>query len=180
MRFPYHFGACRKDRTKTALVTTVAAVGCGPIRLALLGSIISASIVSTNLKQCFILSVTNDINSVRKQDVLFFFYAIFFWKVRCDDDCDCQFAEPQACGRPEQPPNSTMAVTSLTNAESGNNYGVGASVEYTCNPGSLLIGPSSRTCLETGFYNEFPPVCKSKKLYLKNIKIILREQFNFI
>lgn len=41
-----------------------------------------------------------------------------------------------------------------------NNFDVGATVDYTCDEGHLLVGPSSRTCLDTGFYNEFPPVCK--------------------
>ncbi|XP_054000560.1 uncharacterized protein LOC128888007 [Hylaeus anthracinus] len=72
----------------------------------------------------------------------------------------CQH-QPRACGRPEQPPNSTMIVTAMTERNSGSSYEVGATVEYTCTAGSLLIGPSTRTCLDTGFYNEFPPVCKS-------------------
>ncbi|XP_018327254.1 uncharacterized protein LOC108738356 [Agrilus planipennis] len=73
-----------------------------------------------------------------------------------DTDCNmhlnfiCQH-QPKACGRPEQPPNSTMISQS---------FNVGASVEYSCDEGHLLVGPSKRTCLETGFYNEFPPVCK--------------------
>jgi hypothetical protein len=46
--------------------------------------------------------------------------------------------------------------------EPARNYQVGTNVEYTCDAGSLLIGPSGRTCLDTGFYNEFPPVCKSQ------------------
>lgn len=33
-------------------------------------------------------------------------------------------------------------------------------MDYSCDEGHLLVGPSSRTCLDTGFYNEFPPVCK--------------------
>lgn len=41
-----------------------------------------------------------------------------------------------------------------------NSYDVGATVDYSCDEGHLLVGPSSRTCLDTGFYNEFPPVCK--------------------
>ncbi|XP_015116058.1 uncharacterized protein LOC107040475 [Diachasma alloeum] len=71
----------------------------------------------------------------------------------------CQH-QPRACGRPEQPPNSTMVVTNASE-DPVNNYQVGASVSYSCSSGSLLIGPSTRTCLDTGFYNEFPPVCKS-------------------
>lgn len=39
-------------------------------------------------------------------------------------------------------------------------FDVGAVVEYSCDEGHLLVGPKQRTCLETGFYNEFPPVCK--------------------
>lgn len=61
--------------------------------------------------------------------------------------------EPKACGRPEQPPNSTMLAQ---------NFNVGTTIEYICDEGHLLVGPTSRTCLDTGFYNEFPPVCKSK------------------
>lgn len=60
--------------------------------------------------------------------------------------------EPKACGRPEQPPNSTMIAP--------NSFDVGATVDYACDEGHLLVGPSARTCLDTGFYNEFPPVCK--------------------
>lgn len=41
-----------------------------------------------------------------------------------------------------------------------NSFDVGATVDYSCDEGHLLVGPSSRTCLDTGFYNEFPPVCK--------------------
>nr|CAD7456841.1 unnamed protein product [Timema tahoe] len=40
------------------------------------------------------------------------------------------------------------------------NFNVGATIEYSCDEGHLLVGPVARTCLPTGFYNEFPPVCK--------------------
>lgn len=63
--------------------------------------------------------------------------------------------EPKACGRPEQPPNSTMIAP---------NFNVGSTIEYACDDGHLLVGPTNRVCLETGFYNEFPPVCKRKNL----------------
>lgn len=69
------------------------------------------------------------------------------------------FIEPKACGRPEQPPNSTMTTES---------FEVGATVEYSCDEGNLLVGPTVRTCLDTGFYDEFPPVCKSKRVYIFN------------
>ncbi|KAI4491485.1 hypothetical protein M0804_002877 [Polistes exclamans] len=82
----------------------------------------------------------------------------------------CQH-QPRSCGRPEQPPNSTMTVAAPINRNAASQYEVGASVEYTCNSGSLLIGPSTRTCLDTGFYNEFPPVCKNIECgYPANIK----------
>jgi len=73
-----------------------------------------------------------------------------------DTDCGthlnyiCQH-QTKACGRPEQPPNSTMVAE---------NFNVGANIEYSCDEGHLLVGPTTRTCLDTGFYNEFPPVCK--------------------
>lgn len=63
----------------------------------------------------------------------------------------CQH-QPKTCGRPEQPPNSTMITPK--------GFEVGAQVKYTCDKNHLLVGPATRTCLETGFYNEFPPVCK--------------------
>ncbi|CAB0036607.1 unnamed protein product [Trichogramma brassicae] len=87
----------------------------------------------------------------------------------------CQH-QPRACGRPEQPPNSTMTVVSPNGGnksllDSSRHYQVGTNVEYSCDTGSLLIGPSTRTCLDTGFYNEFPPVCKSIECgYPANIK----------
>ena len=45
------------------------------------------------------------------------------------------------------------------------NFNVGATVDYECDEGHLLIGPASRLCLPTGFYNEFPPVCKSEFVF---------------
>uniref|UniRef100_A0A1B0FG42 Uncharacterized protein n=1 Tax=Glossina morsitans morsitans TaxID=37546 RepID=A0A1B0FG42_GLOMM len=63
----------------------------------------------------------------------------------------CQH-QPKTCGRPEQPPNSTMIAL--------NGFEVGAQIKYACDSNHLLVGPSTRTCLDTGFYNEFPPVCK--------------------
>jgi len=53
------------------------------------------------------------------------------------------------------------------------NFNVGTAVEYSCDEGHLLIGPSTRTCLGTGFYNEFPPVCKRKLKQIFLIKLIL-------
>ncbi|EDS28660.1 furrowed [Culex quinquefasciatus] len=78
-----------------------------------------------------------------------------------DTNCNTQLNficqhQPKACGRPEQPPNSTMVAPK--------GFDVGAVVEYNCDEGHLLVGPPQRTCLETGFYNEFPPVCKCKVL----------------
>lgn len=55
-------------------------------------------------------------------------------------------------------------------------FEVGATVEYSCDEGHLLVGPTVRTCLDTGFYDEFPPVCKSKyfnKAFLINITLFI-------
>lgn len=76
--------------------------------------------------------------------------------------CYFFFLEPKACGRPEQPPNSTMVAPK--------GFDVSATVDYSCDDGHLLVGPSSRKCLETGFYNEFPPVCKCKCSMIINIQ----------
>jgi len=62
----------------------------------------------------------------------------------------CQH-RPTTCGKPEQPPNSTLI---------SNNFNVGSRIEYICDEGHLLVGPARRNCLATGFYSEFPPVCR--------------------
>lgn len=62
----------------------------------------------------------------------------------------CQH-RPTTCGKPEQPPNSTLIAP---------NFNVGTRIEYVCDEGHLLVGPSQRSCLPTGFYSEFPPVCR--------------------
>ena len=64
----------------------------------------------------------------------------------------CQH-RPTTCGKPEQPPNSTLIAKK---------FGVGSRIEYVCDEGHLLVGPSQRSCLPTGFYSEFPPVCRCK------------------
>jgi len=62
----------------------------------------------------------------------------------------CQH-RPTTCGKPEQPPNSTLISS---------NFNVNSNIEYVCDEGHLLVGPAKRTCLPTGFYSEFPPVCR--------------------
>uniref|UniRef100_A0A6A7G4S0 CUB and sushi domain-containing protein 3 n=1 Tax=Hirondellea gigas TaxID=1518452 RepID=A0A6A7G4S0_9CRUS len=62
----------------------------------------------------------------------------------------CQH-QPLTCGKPEQPPNSTMKPLV---------YVVGTEVQYTCDPGHVLIGPVSRTCLNSGFFDGVPPICR--------------------
>ena len=37
---------------------------------------------------------------------------------------------------------------------------MGSRIEYVCDEGHLLVGPARRNCLATGFYSEFPPVCR--------------------
>ena len=58
---------------------------------------------------------------------------------------------PKTCGRPEQPANGTLV---------GDNFSIGKRVEYRCDPGHMVNGPSIRTCQPSGFYNENPPICK--------------------
>lgn len=72
-----------------------------------------------------------------------------------------------ACGRPEQPPNSTLLATSLE---------VGAVIEHRCDSGHLLVGPGSRTCLPNGFYSEFPPVCRCKHTHFIELLIYYKNQ----
>lgn len=64
----------------------------------------------------------------------------------------CQH-RPLSCGKPERPVNSTVLAASSE---------VGNTIEYRCGAGSLLIGPSIRTCLPNGFFSEFSPKCKCK------------------
>lgn len=52
-------------------------------------------------------------------------------------------------------------------------FDVGATVEYGCDEGHLLVGPATRSCMDTGFYNEFPPVCKC--MLLKSVAL-----FNYL
>ncbi|XP_055388112.1 uncharacterized protein LOC129616487 isoform X2 [Condylostylus longicornis] len=78
----------------------------------------------------------------------------WLWSVaECDMKLNfiCQH-QPSTCGNPEQPPNSTIVANK--------GFEVGSKVFYFCDPGHLLVGSPVRECLETGFYGEFPPVCK--------------------
>ena len=70
-------------------------------------------------------------------------------------------AGPLSCGKPEQPPNSTLISAAASGKK--NEYRIGSRIEYSCDEGHLLVGPSKRSCLHTGFYSEFPPVCRCKE-----------------
>ena len=69
---------------------------------------------------------------------------------------------PLSCGKPEQPPNSTLI--SAAGKTSQSEYRIGSRIEYSCDEGHLLVGPSKRSCLHTGFYSEFPPVCRCEPI----------------
>ena len=69
---------------------------------------------------------------------------------------------PLSCGKPEQPPNSTLI--SAAGKTSQSEYRIGSRIEYSCDEGHLLVGPSKRSCLHTGFYSEFPPVCRCEPM----------------
>ena len=77
------------------------------------------------------------------------FHKFFFIKIKNN----FSVSGPTTCGKPEQPPNSTLIATDFT---------VGNRIQYSCDEGHLLVGPTQRTCLPTGFYSEFPPVCRCK------------------
>ncbi|CAL4135321.1 unnamed protein product, partial [Meganyctiphanes norvegica] len=62
----------------------------------------------------------------------------------------CQYL-PETCGQPEQPPDSLMTLT---------HNSIGSIVEYSCQPGYVLVGPRNRTCQNSGFYDKFPPTCR--------------------
>ena len=81
-------------------------------------------------------------------------------------------AGPTTCGKPEQPPNSTLIST---------DFNVNSRIEYVCDEGHLLVGPARRSCLPTGFYSEFPPVCRCEcqqqeinLTYFQNIFILMK------
>ena len=67
---------------------------------------------------------------------------------------------PLSCGKPEQPPNSTLISAAAAAPAGKSDYRIGSRIEYSCDEGHLLVGPSKRSCLHTGFYSEFPPVCR--------------------
>ena len=69
---------------------------------------------------------------------------------------------PLSCGKPEQPPNSTL-ISAAAAAGGKSDYRIGSRIEYSCDEGHLLVGPSKRSCLHTGFYSEFPPVCRCEQ-----------------
>ena len=75
----------------------------------------------------------------------------------------CQH-RPTTCGKPEQPPNSTLIAKK---------FNVGSRIEYVCDEGHLLVGPSQRSCLPTGFYSEFPPVCRCECILIQCISLVL-------
>lgn len=64
----------------------------------------------------------------------------------------CQH-RPLSCGKPERPANSSLLATSVD---------VGSRIEYKCNDGNVLTGPTMRTCLPNGFFSEYAPKCKCK------------------
>lgn len=77
----------------------------------------------------------------------------FFSQGYSNHGWDWKSLGPKSCGRPEQPANGTLLA---------DNFNVGTRVEYRCDPGHMVVGPNSRTCMSTGFFGEYPPVCKCK------------------
>ena len=72
------------------------------------------------------------------------------------------------CGNPDRKLNSTVV---------GRNFSMGASIEYRCPTGSVLLGSNNRTCQSNGLWSKEAPTCKRKKAYsiiyfLRNLIII--------
>ena len=57
------------------------------------------------------------------------------------------------CGSPEKPRNGIII---------GNDFKFGATVEYECTNGYMLVGVKSRYCQEDGTWSSDSPFCKSK------------------
>ncbi|XP_049819209.1 sushi, von Willebrand factor type A, EGF and pentraxin domain-containing protein 1 [Aethina tumida] len=62
----------------------------------------------------------------------------------------CQHT-PSSCGSPDKKINTTIV---------GNNYNLGASIEYKCPEGHRLVGDSKRNCDKEGFWSGSAPTCK--------------------
>ena len=58
------------------------------------------------------------------------------------------------CGNPDRKLNSTVV---------GRNFSMGASIEYRCPTGSVLLGSNNRTCQSNGLWSKEAPTCKRKK-----------------
>ncbi len=86
----------------------------------------------------------------------------------------CSYVEdfttyPTANTGPTDPPPTTCSdLTALTNGMIGYNMGtvspkpVGTVATYTCNPGYILNGGTTRTCGSDGVWSESVPVCQRK------------------
>jgi len=62
------------------------------------------------------------------------------------------------CGRLDPPSNGDIRTTGT---------GVGDTATYTCNPGFMLVGETTRTFLDNGFWSETAPICTRKILMAK-------------
>lgn len=61
------------------------------------------------------------------------------------------FPAPSSCGSPNKLLNTTIQ---------GNDYRVGAVIQYKCPIGHMLVGDTNRTCGKEGFWSGIAPSCK--------------------
>jgi len=57
------------------------------------------------------------------------------------------------CGNPGKPSNGIVI---------GNDFTFGATVEYECKNGFVLVGVKTRTCQDDGTWSDDRPFCKGK------------------
>ena len=57
------------------------------------------------------------------------------------------------CGSPDKPSNGIVI---------GNDFTFGATVEYECTKGFVLVGSKTRTCQDNGVWSRDTPFCKGE------------------
>lgn len=62
------------------------------------------------------------------------------------------------CGLPDNPPHGMKKGDASTYT---------SKIEYSCDPGYLLVGPEIRTCLHTGKWDGKEPTCQGILCFMK-------------
>ncbi|GBL82024.1 hypothetical protein AVEN_50597-1 [Araneus ventricosus] len=53
----------------------------------------------------------------------------------------------------------------------------GAVIQYMCNPGFILMGEGTRTCLRSGYWSGITPTCMDESEPLQNVAVRFKEKF---